>query len=221
MPSPACTVNGTSTTNGVNVPAASLLSISLADSSGVAAWSLTCIGTDDASSSPSLSVNTALMTASFATPSSAAAYVFRSVVNNGVDVNGRTDPTLTTTFTVYVLTADGKRLLALNETLEGNATAGWVAQVNAAIRSSVLSLAMGDANQTPTSAQLNARVIRCTGTLTAQRNLVLPLTAGATWAVHNATSGGFGVQAIGPSGAGVVVASASKAVVYCDGTNWY
>ncbi len=81
------------------------------------------------------------------------------------------------------------------------------------------SVAMADANQTASAAQARAKLIVCTGTLTAQRNLVLPLNDGGMWIVHNNTSGGFGVQAIGATGTGVVVSMGTRMLVVADGTN--
>jgi hypothetical protein len=81
-----------------------------------------------------------------------------------------------------------------------------------------LQLAMSDGNQTLTAAQARNRILRFTGTLTAQRNIVVPL-AEQEWIVNNNTTGGFGLQFIGPTGTGVVVAAARHAIIYSDGTN--
>lgn len=81
-----------------------------------------------------------------------------------------------------------------------------------------LQLAMTDANQSMTAAQARCRILRFTGTLTAQRDIVLPL-AEQEWIVQNNTTGGFGLRFIGPSGTGIVVAAARHAIVYSDGTN--
>ena len=92
----------------------------------------------------------------------------------------------------------------------------------------VLVVPMGDANQTPPNVQ--AWTIRCTGALTADRNLVLPLTNGLTspvvntgfgYMIHNVTTGGHNINVIGTSGAGVLVAAGQPVWVYTDGTNWY
>jgi hypothetical protein len=81
-----------------------------------------------------------------------------------------------------------------------------------------LQLAMANANTTLTAAQARNRILRFTGTLTAQRNIVLPL-AEQEWIVNNATTGGFGLQFIGATGAGVIVAAARHAIIYSDATN--
>lgn len=141
MPSPICLVNSTATTNGVDVASSSLVTIQLADTSGVKQWSLTCINTDDSQSKASinsgLSVNQVTKTATFTAPDAGtdgAAFIFESKVNNGTDVNGRTDSTLTTRFGVYILTATSVRVAALDETTEGNAEFGWVVKFNDVIR---------------------------------------------------------------------------------------
>jgi hypothetical protein len=81
-----------------------------------------------------------------------------------------------------------------------------------------LQLAMTDANTTLNAVQARCRILRFTGTLTAQRNIVVPL-AEQEWIVQNNTTGGFGLQFIGATGTGVVVAAARHAIVYSDGTN--
>lgn len=80
------------------------------------------------------------------------------------------------------------------------------------------SRAMADANQTLTQAEALCERVTTTGALTAQRNLVVPLVR-RSWTVRNACTGGFGVQVIGASGTGTVVASGKVAIVECDGTN--
>ena len=81
-----------------------------------------------------------------------------------------------------------------------------------------LALAMSDANTTLTAAQARNVILEFTGTLTAARNIVLPL-AVQQWTVFNNTSGGFGLQFIGATGTGVTVGAGKRAIVYSDGTN--
>ena len=77
---------------------------------------------------------------------------------------------------------------------------------------------MGDANTTLTQAEARNNIIELTGTLTAARNIVLPL-AVRQYTVFNGTTGGFGLQFIGASGTGITVAAGKRAIVYADGTN--
>lgn len=81
-----------------------------------------------------------------------------------------------------------------------------------------LALAMSDANTTLTAAQARNAILEFTGTLTAARNIVLPLPV-QQWTVFNNTSGGFGLQFIGATGTGITVAAGKRAIVYSDGTN--
>ena len=78
--------------------------------------------------------------------------------------------------------------------------------------------AMSDANTTLTAAEARTQIIEFTGTLTAARNIVMPLAA-QQWTVFNGTTGGFGVQFIGATGTGITVAAGKRAIVYSDGTN--
>ncbi len=79
-----------------------------------------------------------------------------------------------------------------------------------------------DANVTVTAAQLQSGDILevTSGTYTAQRNVVLPLTSGLLLTVANLQLGAFAAQFIGATGTGVAVAQNKRAIIYCDGTNW-
>lgn len=81
-----------------------------------------------------------------------------------------------------------------------------------------LSIAMSDANLTLSVAQARNEILEFTGTLTAARNVVVPLVPWQ-WTVRNNTTGGFGLQFIGASGSGVTVAAGMRAIIYSDGTN--
>lgn len=81
-----------------------------------------------------------------------------------------------------------------------------------------LAKAMSDANTTLTAAESRNQIIEFTGTLTAARNIVVPLAA-QQWTVFNNTTGGFGLQFIGATGTGITVAAGKRAIVYSDGTN--
>jgi hypothetical protein len=82
-----------------------------------------------------------------------------------------------------------------------------------------LSVAQGDvASLTLTHAQAVNAILEFTGALTAQRNVVVPLGV-QQWTVFNNTTGGFGLQFIGATGTGIVVAATKRAIIYADGTN--
>lgn len=78
--------------------------------------------------------------------------------------------------------------------------------------------AISDANTTLSFAEVRNQIIEITGTLTAARNITLPLKP-RQWTVFNGTTGGFGLQFIGASGTGITVAAGKRAIVYSDGTN--
>lgn len=81
-----------------------------------------------------------------------------------------------------------------------------------------LALAMSDANTTLTAVQSRNQILEFTGTLTAVRDIVVPLEA-QQWTVFNNTTGGFGLQFIGATGTGITVAATKRAIIYSDGTN--
>lgn len=144
QPSPVCTVNGATTENGVNVNKNSTVTIQLAKTRGVRAWSIRCLTTDDFHVAKDilsgLNVDHYKKTATFTSPnvSDGAAMIFESTVNGGVDANGRNDESFTTRFGVYVLTDNGNlRVGAFDETMEGSTTFGWTTKFNAVIRAAM------------------------------------------------------------------------------------
>lgn len=81
-----------------------------------------------------------------------------------------------------------------------------------------LAKALSDANTTLTFAEIRNQILEFTGTLTAARNIVLPLVP-RQYTVFNNTTGGFGLQFIGATGTGITVAAGKRAIIYADGTN--
>ncbi|MBX7132624.1 MAG: hypothetical protein K1X67_08125 [Fimbriimonadaceae bacterium] len=78
---------------------------------------------------------------------------------------------------------------------------------------------MTDANKTLSSSEYDQLIIEMSGTLTAPRDVTLPLTDGAPKFVVNKT--GQTLTFKGASGTGVAVATVKGAWIYSDGTNWY
>ncbi len=147
-PSPLVLINATPQINGVNVDVGSTVTVTLASNAGVYAWDVFCIGTDELTDSATInatvSINHSNNTATFTAPNyNGSALVFKSIVNNGMDINGVVQPDYVTTFGVYTLVAmfdvdgyvDGYyRVGAVNETTEGDANYGWVSKFNPFIR---------------------------------------------------------------------------------------
>lgn len=77
----------------------------------------------------------------------------------------------------------------------------------------------GTGNYTLTGSELNRVAYRFTGTLTGNRTIVVPATVQQYW-VDNQTTGAY-TFTVAPSGggSGVIVASGSRAILYCDGTD--
>ena len=80
-----------------------------------------------------------------------------------------------------------------------------------------LAKTMGDANTTLTQAQSACATLTFTGTLTATRDIVVPLVGKKQWTVYNGT--GQSLRFIGASGTGITVATVKHAIVRSDGTN--
>lgn len=80
-----------------------------------------------------------------------------------------------------------------------------------------LELAMTDANTTLTQPQSACSTMNFTGSLSATRNIVVPLVGKRQWSVYNGT--GQSLQFIGATGTGITVATLKHAIVRSDGTN--
>lgn len=80
-----------------------------------------------------------------------------------------------------------------------------------------LAKALTDANATLTQDEAAGATLTFTGTLTATRNVVVPLVGKRQWTVYNGTD--QSLQFIGPTGTGITVATLKHAIVRSDGTN--
>ena len=80
----------------------------------------------------------------------------------------------------------------------------------------MLTKALSDANTSLTYAEARNSILTFSGTLTATRDIILPLVP-KQWTVYNGT--GQSLRFIGASGTGITVATLKHAVVRSDGTN--
>lgn len=78
----------------------------------------------------------------------------------------------------------------------------------------------GSGNYTLSTAELNKTAYVFTGTLTGNRDIIVPTTIQQYW-VSNQTSGSYilGVRTSGQASPGVTVTAGARAILYCDGTN--
>lgn len=78
----------------------------------------------------------------------------------------------------------------------------------------------GSGNYTLSSVEQNKTVYNFTGTLTGDRDIIVPSTVQQYW-VDNATSGSFtlGLRTSSQGSPGITVAQGARAILYCDGTN--
>lgn len=81
-----------------------------------------------------------------------------------------------------------------------------------------LSKSITSADVTLSTDEARYAVISLSGTLTGNRNLIVPAVS-KIYLIKNATSGSYTVTVKTPSGTGVTVAQGTQAFVYCDGTN--
>ena len=141
MPSPTCLVNNWSTETGYNAAQGDFLTISLADKTGVNSWSLTCIGTDDgyvvANVNALLSYNTVSGVYTIQMPLKYCAFIFQSVINNGLDANGNYQNSYKTNFEISIPEAKDNFLIVQNQTVERSAAFGWSTDINALIATGI------------------------------------------------------------------------------------
>lgn len=76
----------------------------------------------------------------------------------------------------------------------------------------------GAGDQALSDTDMRNAIIRLTGVLTGNRNLVVPA-RDKVYIIHNATTGAFTAQVKTASGTGIIIEQGAKAIVYCDGTN--
>jgi hypothetical protein len=78
-----------------------------------------------------------------------------------------------------------------------------------------------DANYTALQVDFQANIMEFTSSLslTATRNIVLPILSGFQWTVFNGTTGAQSLQFIGATGTGITVGNGKRAILYADGTN--
>lgn len=142
-PSPVCRVKDgsgayTTTKNGVDVTPGNTVTINLTSSAGVTTWSIQCITTDElsvaATVNASLVIDPVAKTATFTAPAAGRAYRFQSMVNAGIGPDNTFQSSYVTTFCIYTTTTLGRRVHAVDETFESDATYGWLKDFNDMVR---------------------------------------------------------------------------------------
>lgn len=76
----------------------------------------------------------------------------------------------------------------------------------------------GAVDVTLTTAEAMSTILQFTGIITANINVVVP-TSVRQWTIFNNTTGAFTLTTKTVAGTGVVIATAKRAILYCDGTN--
>ena len=139
--SPLCQVQVNSspyvaTPNGVDANPGDTIGIALVGTASVAQWYLQVIGTDELSATPTLS-NVNPSTYQVSSPSSVVNFVLPSGAGQSYliqsTVTGPGGP-LVTTFSIFVLTANGDRVGSVGETREGSTAYGWTTKLNPILR---------------------------------------------------------------------------------------
>lgn len=76
----------------------------------------------------------------------------------------------------------------------------------------------GTGDYTLTGSELNRIAYTFTGTLTGNRNIIVPATVQQYW-VGNSTTGAYTFTVKTAAGTGIIVNAGERAILYCDGTN--
>jgi len=107
-----------------------------------------------------------------------------------------------------------------NNTTDPNSasSSGWLPMRANAV---AVSIAVTAGINTPTKEKLGSQVIVCTGAIASAATLLLPLTAGSVYVVHNNTTGAGTLEVHGATGSGVTIPQTVGYYVYTDGTNFY
>lgn len=116
-------------------------------------------------------------------------------------------------------TALGSSYETLDDRLEAGETGtanGTLARTN---QTGQYSGTLGGVNVTLTSTQANNAVLDFSGVLTANVEVSVPVSGPRCWVVSNRTTGNFRVTLKTISGAGVILPTQAKTLVYHDGTN--
>ncbi len=76
----------------------------------------------------------------------------------------------------------------------------------------------GGVDVTLNANEYSANILEFTGALTANINVIVPVTA-KQWTVFNNTTGAFTLTVKTPAGTGIAIGQTKRAIVYADGTN--
>jgi len=76
----------------------------------------------------------------------------------------------------------------------------------------------GTGNYTLTGSELNRIVYKFTGTLTGNRNVIVPATVQQYW-VDNSTTGSYTLTVKTSAGTGIAITQGARAIFYCNGTD--
>jgi hypothetical protein len=87
-----------------------------------------------------------------------------------------------------------------------------------AMPTGLVSFAVTGSDVTLTAAQADCDILECTGTLTGNRSVIVPL-GPKPYVVLNGTSGAFSLTVKTAAGSGVAVVQGTRTLVYTDGTN--
>jgi hypothetical protein len=165
-PSPLCEIKVgaaayVTAVGGVDMALSTTIIIKLSSQTDVDTWLVECVTTDDTSDAAtvtaSLTIDAVARTATFTAPGDTGkAYRFRSRVNGGINRNNVVDTALETTFCLYTQ-VNGRRVVATDETTEGDATFGWIVWLNDIIRTNAgLVGGQGGAGGSTNQVQYNA-----------------------------------------------------------------
>ena len=107
--------------------------------------------------------------------------------------------------------------IKIGRAVAGASTFTWTDDRGPRLSGTLAKTLPSDAAYTLTADEADNAVLSISGTLTAARDIVVPLVGKRQWTVYNGT--GQSLRFIGPSGTGITVATVKHAIVRSDGTN--
>lgn len=116
----------------------------------------------------------------------------------------------------WLNTVDGNKVDPESTTPGAAVAAGWVPDMT----NGISSVTMTNANVTLTPLQYGRPIIKISGALASNLNLIFPAIAGS-WIIRNATSNGYNITCKTPSGTGAIVPQNKVTLIICDGVNIY
>ena len=207
------------TAGGVDASPGDTVSIRIKTATGINKWFLEVFGVDEVTATAPTLTGVSLPTHEVATLGTIVTFVMPAGAGVGRAILIRSLVRFggyTSVSKIGIFTGSGFRVMAVNQSFEGDLTFGLVPTINQAIRSKEIGLIVttgGTSAMTP--AQENSSTIEVSGTLGSGAIIQCSPFLGAQWTIRNNTTGAntLTIQENPAVGSGVVVAQGKTAIL--------